>query len=316
MPARDQLNRNAPERMTYGGILSYMRCPYTQDLQQAQVAISGIPYDNATTNRSGARMGPRAIRAASTQLAELYDFPFGFDLFSYLNVIDYGDCFLDPHHPDTIIPSIEHHIAGLLKANVHPVTFGGDHFVSYPILRAMAKKYGPVALVHFDAHCDTWEEDDTAFNHGSMFLRAKREGLIDVERSIQIGIRTYNDSDHGFLILTAPWVHRNGVEQTLQQIMQRVGNHPAYITFDIDCVDPAFAPGTGTPVAGGLSSAQALELVRGLGSLNSVGMDLVEVAPAYDVAENTALLGATLVHDYLCLLAEKQGAKRHVVGLL
>ncbi|WP_020396232.1 agmatinase [Thiolinea disciformis] len=316
MPATNYLYPNSPEHMTYGGILSYLRAIYTRDLSNVQVAVSGIPYDGAVTNRSGARMGPRAIRAASTQLAELHSFPFGFNLFDHLRLVDYGDCMLDPHHPETLIESIENHITAMLDKGVHPVTLGGDHFVTYPILRAIAKKHGPVCLLHFDAHCDTWEDDGNGLNHGTMFLRAKREGLIDVDHSIQVGIRTYNDSDHGFMILTAPWVHRHGVEQTLQQIYQRIGNRPVYVTFDIDCVDPAFAPGTGTPVVGGLSSAQALELMRGLGPLNSVGMDLVEVAQVYDVSEITAILGATLVHDYLCLLAEKNGAKRKPVGLL
>lgn len=316
MAGTNYLYRDSPEHMTYGGILSFMRCIYSHDLQNIDVAISGIPYDGATTNRSGARLGPRAIRAASTQLAELDDFPFGFDLFDYLRVIDYGDCFLDPHHPNTLVPAIETHITKLLQAGVHPISFGGDHFVTYPILRAIAKQHGPVALLHFDAHSDTWDDDGEALNHGTMFLRAKQEGLIKVEHSIQVGIRTYNDKDHGFLILTAPWVHRMGMDATLAQIRQRIGQQPVYLTFDIDCVDPAYAPGTGTPVAGGLSSAQALHLLRALSGLNFVGMDVVEVAPAYDVAENTALLAATLAHDYLCLLAEQKGAQRHTVGLL
>jgi agmatinase len=302
--------------MTYGGILSFLRRPYRRDLTGVDVAVSGIPFDTAVTNRPGARFGPRAIRQASTQLAELKAFPFGFDPFEVLSVVDYGDCFMDPHHPETVIESIQTHIATILESGASTLTFGGDHFVTYPILKAYAEHHGSIALLHFDAHCDTWEDDGTRFDHGSMFLRAKREGLIDVGHSMQVGIRTYNDSDHGFEILTSPWVHRHGIEETVKRIKARVGDKKVYLTFDIDCIDPAFAPGTGTPVVGGLSTAQVLGIVRELGSLNLVGMDVVEVSPAYDVSEITAIAGATLAHDFLCLLAEKKGAVRKPVGHL
>lgn len=300
--------------MTYGGAVSFLRRKYTEDLTGADVAVSGIPYDCATTYRSGARLGPRAIRQASVQLAELSAFPFGFDPFDHLAVVDVGDCFVDAHYPNQVVQAIETHIQRILDADVLPLSFGGDHFVTYPILRAVAAKHGPVALVHFDAHPDTWEDDGTRFDHGSMFLRAKNEGLLKVEHSIQVGIRTHNDSDHGFDILTSPWVHRNGADATIDAILERVGDTQVYLTFDIDCLDPAFAPGTGTPVPGGLTSAQALEIVRGLGALNLVGMDVVEVAPAYDVSELTAINAATIGHDLLCLLAEKKGAVRKPLG--
>lgn len=294
--------------MTYAGALSFLRRKYTRDLEGVDVAVSGIPFDNAVTNRSGARLGPRGVRAASTQLAELGAFPFGFDPFDTLAVVDSGDCMLDPHHPETIVERIQEHVSNQLKAGVSTLCIGGDHFVTYPILRAYAEHHGPVALLHFDAHSDTWEDDGTRFDHGSMFLRAKNEGLINIDHSIQVGLRTYNDDDHGFKILSSTWVHRKGVAKTIESIKQRVGDKKVYLTFDIDCLDPAFAPGTGTPVCGGLSSAQALEIVRNLGSLNLVGMDIVEVAPAYDVAEITAIAAATIAYDYLCLLAIKKGA--------
>ncbi|MGB2166948.1 MAG: arginase family protein, partial [Candidatus Puniceispirillales bacterium] len=154
----------------------------------------------------------------------------------------------------------------------------------------------------------------STLNHGSMFLHGYQEGVIDPSRSIQVGLRTWNDSDHGFEILTSPWVHRNGITATLDAIMERVGDHPAYISFDIDCLDPAFAPGTGTPVPGGLATWQALELIRGLTPLNMIGMDLVEVSPAYDHADITAMAAANIAHDWLCVMAEKAGAKRNMVG--
>ncbi len=311
---KDALGR-WPE-MTYGGALSFLRRRYSRDLANIDVAVSGIPFDCAVTYRSGSRLGPRAIRAASVQLAELKAFPFGFDPFEHLSVVDYGDCFIDPHHPETVIETIEGHIKKITDAGVIPLSLGGDHFVTYPILKAIAAKHGPVSLLHFDAHCDTWEDDGKRFDHGSMFLRAKNENLIDVSRSCQVGIRTYNDSDHGFDILTAPWVHREGVDKTIEAIKSRIGSNKVYLTFDIDCLDPAFAPGTGTPVPGGLSSAQALAIVRGLGDLNLVGADVVEVCPSYDVAEVTALSAATIAHDILCLLALKKGCETHPVGRL
>jgi agmatinase len=294
--------------MTYGGALSFLRRRYSRDLTGVDVAVTGIPYDGAVTFRPGARLGPRAVRAASVQLAELKAFPFGFDPFETLAVVDYGDCFIDPHHPESVVEAIAAHIDGIVSGGAIPLSVGGDHFATYPILRTMAKHHGPVALVHFDAHCDTWSDDGERFDHGSMFLRAKNEGLIDVGHSCQVGIRTHDDIDHGFAVFNAPWVHRHGVDETVAAIKARVGGRKAYVTFDIDCLDPAYAPGTGTPVPGGLTSACALEIVRGLGSLDLVGADVMEVSPAYDVSEITALSAATIAHDILCLMALAKGA--------
>ncbi len=309
------LNENWHE-MTYGGALSFLRRKYTRDLAGVDVVVSGIPYDCAVTYRPGCRLGPRAIRQASVQLAELKAFPFGFDLSETLNVIDYGDCHIDPHHPETVPGTIVDHADHILASGAKMLSFGGDHFVAYPLIKAHAKVHGPITLVQFDAHCDTWEDEKNRLDHGSMFARAAQEGVIDVSRSTQVGLRTFNDSDHGFEILTAPWIHRNGIEATLEIIKARAGDTSVYISFDIDGLDPAFAPGTGTPVCGGLSSWQALELIRGLGDLNLVGMDVVEVSPAYDHAEITAIAAATIAHDWLCLLAVKKGAKINVVGRL
>ncbi len=311
----DNINERWLE-MTYGGALSFLRRKYSRDLEGVDVVVSGIPYDCAVTYRPGARLGPRAIREASVQLAELKAFPFGFDPFDTLGVIDYGDCFIDPHHPETISSAIESHAREILKSGAKMLSFGGDHFVAYPLLKAHAEIHGPISLVQFDAHCDTWEDEKHSLNHGSMFTRAADEGVIDVTRSTQIGLRTFNDTDLGFEILSAPWVHRNGIAATLEVIKQRAGDTPVYISFDIDGLDPAFAPGTGTPVCGGLASWQAMELIRGLADLNLVGMDVVEVAPAYDTSEITALAAATLAHDWLCLLAMKKGAKLKKVGRL
>lgn len=302
--------------MTYAGALSFLRRKYSRDLEGVDVVVSGIPYDCAVSYRPGTRLGPRAIREASVQLAELKAFPFGFDPFETLSVIDYGDCYIDAHHPETVSDSIFNHADHIVSSGAKMLTFGGDHFVAYPLIKAHAKKYGPVALIQFDAHCDTWEDDGDSLDHGTMFARALNEGVIDASKSTQIGLRTYNDSDFGFEILTAPWVHRNGMAAALDIIKERAGDAPVYISFDIDGLDPAFAPGTGTPVIGGLASWQALEFMRGLGDLNLIGMDLVEVSPPYDHAEITAIAAASIAHDWLCLLAKKKGAKTNPVGRL
>jgi agmatinase len=294
--------------MTYGGTLSFLRRKYTRDIAGADVVISGVPFDCATSFRPGARLGPQAIRAASVQLAELLSFPFGFDPFEYLAVADYGDCKLDFGYPQHVVEVVEAHADKILESGAKMLTFGGDHFVTYPLLKAHAKKYGPLSLIHFDAHVDTWEDDGERLDHGSMFLRAVREGIVDPTRSIQVGIRTFNDQTFGFTILSAPWVHRHGVDATINEIKRVVADNKAYLTFDIDCLDPSYAPGTGTPVAGGLSTAQALEILRSLGDLNLVAMDVMEVAPAYDHAEVTAIAAATLAYDFLCLQAAKKGA--------
>jgi len=302
--------------MSYGGALSFLRRKYTRDLRGVDVAVSGIPYDGAVTFRPGCRFGPRAIREASVQLQELKSFPYGFVPYEELAVIDYGDCKIDPHHPLRVADTIEAHCKVILEGGAKPLTFGGDHFVAYTLLKAVAAKHGPVALIQFDAHCDTWEGDGSEIDHGTMFARAASEGIVDVSKSTQIGLRTYNDSDHGFEILTAPWVHRNGIDATLEVVRDRVGDTPVYLSFDVDGLDPAFAPGTGTTVMGGLASWQALELIRGLKGLNFVGMDVVEVSPPYDHAEITALAAATVAYEWLCLLALEKGAEPRPVGRL
>lgn len=293
--------------MTYAGALSFMRRNYSKNLTGVDIAISGIPFDLAVTYRSGSRLGPRAIRAASVQLAELLPYPWGFDPFDKLAVIDYGDCFLDLHNPHTVKADIQKHITNIINHEVFPLTFGGDHYITYPILCAMAEKHGKgLSIIHFDAHCDTWEDnEENSLNHGTMFYKAIKNGIIDPKKSVQIGIRTWNDNFMGMNILDAQWVHDNGWQQTVAKIKEIIGNNKTYLTFDIDCLDPAFAPGTGTPVPGGLASHQALSIVRNLNNINLIGADVVEVLPAYDNAEVTALAAAHIACDIIALLARK-----------
>lgn len=289
--------------MDYGGARSFLRRRYTREIAGADVVVSGIPFDSSVSHRPGTRFGPAAIRAASTQLAELEAFPWGFDPFEHLAVADYGDCYLDFGQPQQAAERITAHANDILAAGPRMLTLGGDHFITYPLLKAHAIAHGPLSLIQFDAHPDTWPDDGQRLDHGTMLARAVDEELIEPEHSIQIGIRTVGP-DLGFQVLDAPWVHANGTQAVLERIHATVGDRPTYITFDIDSLEPAYAPGTGTPVIGGLTSVQALAILRGLGSIRSVGMDIVEVAPPYDHAEITALMAATIGHDYLCLLAE------------
>jgi agmatinase len=291
---------------TYAGALSFMRRKYTHDLKGVDLAITGIPLDTATTNRPGARFGPRAIRAASTVISWMRPYGSEVDPFDKLAVIDYGDCFFDFGRPELVPATIEKHASKIISQGPGLLSLGGDHFVAYPLLKAHAAKHGkPLALLHFDAHSDTWADEDGRVDHGTMFWHAAREGLVDPKRSVQIGLRTTNDDTLGFNILDGPWVHKNGVEAVIRETRKILADHPVYLSFDIDCLDPSYAPGTGTPVCGGLTSYQALAILRGMLGINLVGMDIVEVAPAYDVGEITALAGATLAMEMIHIYANR-----------
>ena len=294
------------EEPTYSGITSFLRRRYTRDLTGVDVAVTGVPYDLATTNRPGTRLGPRGIRAASTIMAwgDAVD-GWNFDPFKDLAVVDVGDCNFDPGRPEQVPEAIYQHARDILNEDVALLSLGGDHFISYPLLRAHAEKHGPLSLIHFDAHCDTWKDEEGRIDHGTMFYHAAKEGIVDAAHSVQVGMRTFNVDSHGYQVYDADWVHENGAKATIDVIKETLGNRPCYLTFDIDCLDPAFAPGTGTPVIGGLSTQQARKILHGLAGINIVGMDLVEVAPAYDVSEITALAGATLALDMLCLYAKR-----------
>ena len=186
------------------------------------------------------------------------------------------------------------------------LALGGDHFIAYPLLKAHAKKHGaPLSLIQFDAHSDTWADEDGRIDHGTMFFHAAKEGLVDPASSVQVGLRTTNSDTLGFNVVDAPWVHENGIAAVVSKIREVVADKPAYMTFDIDCLDPSYAPGTGTPVCGGLTSHQAIEILRGLTGINIVGMDMVEVAPAYDVGEITALAATALAMEMLYLYANR-----------
>lgn len=284
---------------TFSGVQSFMRRRLTKDLAEADVAIWGVPFDAATSNRPGARFGPAAIRRASTIFDGDPQYPSRIDPFETLRVIDCGDCLIEYEHPAKAAATIEAQARQFVDAGVHLISLGGDHFVTLPLLRAHVARHGPLALVQFDAHQDTWDDDGSKISHGTFVTRAVAEGLIDPARSIQIGIRTIAPADYGIEILDVETCQALGPGGVAARAKGRVGPGPAYLTFDIDVLDPAFAPGTGTPVAGGLTSAEALSSVWQLAALDFVGMDVVEVCPAYDHSDVTAIAASTVVQRYL-----------------
>jgi agmatinase len=267
-----------PEDVSYSGVTSFLRRPYRKDLEGIDAVIIGVPFDLATTNRPGTRFGPRGIRAASSLL--LYErLVYGWDFhpITEMAIVDHGDLPFDFSKPAEVPAAIEAYAKKIVDAGPMLMTLGGDHFISYPLLKAHVGRHGSaLSLIHFDAHSDTWEDDHgDGINHGTML----------------------------FNILDAPWVHRHGTDAVIAEARRIVGAKKAYLTFDIDCLDPSYAPGTGTPSPGGLTTHQAFEIVQGLSGLNIVGADLVEVSPPYDVAEITALAGAQLATNFLCLFA-------------
>jgi agmatinase len=268
--------------------------------------VWGIPFDAAVTNRPGARFGPQAIRRASAIMDNDPQYPFQSDLFEALKVVDYGDCLLDSGNHQKTPAAIEREAAKLLKSGAFLLTLGGDHFVTWPLLKAHAAIHGPLSLVQFDAHQDTWPDDGRRIDHGSFVTRAVREGIVDPETSIQIGIRTHAPEDFGIRILYGWEVEEMRAEDIANAILDRTRGRKTYVTFDIDCLDPAFAPGTGTPVAGGPSSARMLSVLRQLDRLDMIGADVVEVAPAYDHADITAIVASNIAMYYLGLLAVRK----------
>ncbi|ADI14533.1 agmatinase [Truepera radiovictrix] len=305
-----------PDAMVYPrfeGIRTFMRLPHVTDLAGAGIdaAIVGAPFDTGGTYRVGARFGPAGIRHES-MLLRPYHPELRVDVTEQLSLVDYGDLPVTPGYLSESHAQLERGAAELVAAGVTPFFLGGDHSVSLPLLRAVAQRHGPVGLVHIDAHSDLWEGyfggKDT---HGTPFRRALEEGLLEPARSIQIGLRgsLYSAEDHalsqrlGFEMVTAPELHRVGVQEVARRVRARAGTGPLYLSFDIDALDPTFAPGTGTPEVGGLSSVQALALLRALAGLPFVAYDLVEVMPPYDVAGTTCLLAANLVYEMLALEA-------------
>ena len=311
---------NSFETPRFSGVRTFMRLPNVQDLQNSDVAIVGAPFDTGASFRVGARFGPEGIRSAS-HLLRPYNPSQDISIFEHLSVVDYGDV---PVVPGFIEESYERITAGLEeihRAGVVPIVLGGDHSIALPELRAAAAVHGPLALVQFDSHADTWDAYfGKKYNHGTVFRRAVEEGLLVAEHSIQVGMRgsLYDSGDLqvsrelGFDLVTTDAVRKLGVGETIARIRERVGDTKVYVSFDVDFVDPAFAPGTGTPEVGGFSSREAQEFVRGLAGTRIVGCDVVEVYPQYDgPGQVTALLAANIAFEFLSQIA---GASRRKNG--
>jgi agmatinase len=288
----------------FANVYSYLGLPLSREVDKADLVVLGIPYDVATTGRAGTRHGPQGVRLASANLRwEEKRWPWSFNAMDRLNVIDYGDLEFAPGESQSMINIVIETVASIHAQGKKTLSIGGDHFVTLPLLRGVYQQRGKVALIHFDAHTDTYKES-SEFDHGGMFYFAPQEGLIDPARSIQLGIRTeYNPEDHQFQVIDAAETNDMPTEAIVAAIRQRVGDMPVYLTFDIDCLDPAYAPGTGTPVAGGITSDKALKILRGLAGLNLVGADVVEVAPSYDHAQITSLAAATIGLELIYLMA-------------
>ena len=316
-PGKYQDLSDPQARPRYSGIATFFRTEAAQDLTDVDIGVIGVPFDGGVTHRSGARHGPRAVREQSTLLRRI-NMATGIAPFATARVRDLGDCWIEqPYELTGALEEIAAFYRTVVASGVTPLSVGGDHSVSLPILRAVAAS-GPVGMVHIDAHCDTGDDYlGSRFHHGAPFRRAVEEGLLDPRRVIQIGIRgTTNDPDmwgfsqsSGMRVLGMDEFHDQGWRFAMEEARKVIGAGPAYLSFDIDSLDPSHAPGTGTPEAGGITALEALRLLRGLRGLDFVGGDLVEVAPPFDVGTLTSFNAASILFEILCLLVEARGRR-------
>ncbi len=295
----------------YAGPSTFCRLPEIRDVPYCDVAILGVPFDSGTSYRPGARFGPQGIRQASRHLRYNFHPAYNTEPFREIQVADAGDVPCNPYSIEEAIKQIDSTASNLLNDIEALVSLGGDHTIAVPLLRAMHRRHGPVALVHFDAHLDTWDTYFGApYTHGTPFRRASEEGLFDDNHSMHVGIRgplysrddLKNDAELGFKVIHCDELNEEGPSHVAQRIRDRVGDRPLYLSIDIDVLDPAHAPGTGTPEVAGLSSRELLNIIRGLSGIKTVGADIVEVAPAYDHAEITSLAAATIAFEMVNLI--------------
>lgn len=302
----------------FGDIPTFMRLPHTRHADGLDIALVGVPWDGGTTNRAGARHGPREIRNQSSLMRKVHHVS-RLAPYDLAQVADLGDCPVNPIDLMDSLARIERFYRTIHQAGVLPLSAGGDHLMTLPIMRAIARDR-PVGMVHFDAHSDTNDRyfGDNPYTHGTPFRRAVEEGLLDPRRTVQIGIRgsIYGAGDMAFAeesgmrVIYMEEFTAAGPEQVIREARRVVGDGPTYISFDVDGLDPAFAPGTGTPEIGGMTTREAQEVVRGLQGLDLVGGDVVEVAPPFDPSGNTALVGATFMFEILCLIADRVARNR------
>ena len=300
----------------FSGVRTFMRLPNNQDLENADAAIVGAPFDTGASFRAGARFGPEGIRSAS-HLLRPYNPSLGVPIFERLSVIDYGDVPVVPGYTEESYEKIAAALKAVHRSGVVPVVLGGDHAIALPELRAAASVHGPLALLQFDSHADAWDSFfGMPHNHGTVFRRAVEEGLLDPSRSVQVGMRgsLYEGGDLeasralGFELITTDEVREVGIPAVIDRIRDRVSDAKVYVSFDVDFVDPAFAPGTGTPEVGGFTSREAQEFLRGLVGIDLAGCDVVEVYPSYDSpGQVTSLLAANVAYELLTLIASRGG---------
>lgn len=300
----------------YAGASTFVRLPELRDVKRSDVAILGIPFDSGVSYRPGARFGPSAVRQASRLLRPQFHPAYDMEPLAELQAVDAGDVACNPFDIDEAISQIERRVDELQEVADAVVSIGGDHTIVLPILRSMQRRHGPVALVHFDAHLDTWDTYFGApYTHGTLLRRAAEEGLFRDDASMHVGIRgplyarqdMVDDAGFGFRTIRCDDVQRLGIDAVVEAIRERVGEHPLYVSIDIDVLDPAHAPGTGTPEIGGMNSRELLMILRGLAGLHLVSGDVVEVSPPYDHAELTSLAAATMAFELVCLLASTKG---------
>ncbi len=302
----------------FSGIATFMRLPHVADPAGIDVGLIGVPWDGGTTNRAGARHGPRQIRDLSTMVRNVHH-PSRIKPFELCKCADLGDVPVNPIDLHDTLERVETFYRRVHEAGVVPLSAGGDHLITLPIMRAIAKER-PVGMVHFDAHTDTWDRyfGDYTYTHGTPFRRAIEEGVLDPKRTVQIGIRgaLYTDGDNdwgdqqGIRVIDIDELYSMGVEAVIAEARRVVGDGPTYISFDVDGLDPVYAPGTGTPEIGGFTTFEAQAMLRGLRGLDLVGGDVVEVAPPFDPSGNTALVGATMMFEILCLLTDAIATRR------
>ena len=294
----------------YAGPSTFARLPELRDVESCDLAILGIPFDSGTSYRPGARFGPGAIRQASRHLRTQYHPAYDTEPFTQIQVADAGDVPCNPYNIEEAVQTVHEYARDLLNEAGAIISLGGDHTIALPLLRAMNEKHGPVALVHFDAHLDTWDTYFGApFTHGTPFRRAAEEGLFRDDASMHVGIRgplysrtdLIEDEEFGFKVVHCDEFQQHGIDHVIKRIRDRVGDHPLYLSIDIDVLDPAHAPGTGTPEIAGMTSREMVGVLRGLQGLNLISADVVEVAPAYDHAELTALAAATISYELINL---------------
>ncbi len=308
----------------YAGIATFMRLPFLdpENAGEVDIGLIGVPWDGGTTNRAGARHGPRQMRDMSTMVRSVHHVS-GLMPFEIMNCADLGDCPVNPIDIMDTLKRVEHFFRRVHDAGILPLSAGGDHLVSLPIMRGIHTGI-PMGMVHFDAHTDTWDRyfGDCAFTHGTPFRRAIEEGLLDPKRTVQIGVRgaLYSPADkewglaQGIRVIEIEEFFDLGVDAVIAEAHRVVGDGPTYVSFDVDCLDPVYAPGTGTPEIGGINTFDAQRLIRGLSGLNLIGGDVVEVSPPFDMSGGTAHAAVTIMFEILCVLAESHAARGGRLG--